>query len=180
MKWITNSEPFLRLPVQAGAEHQQQRPLDGRGFGDQWNKPDSASGPGLQHDLLFQGERARRRLALLDNLWGHVIDTCRERLLTVSPAPAPTGLSVTGFTACQRELELEPRDRRLPVQAGAEHQQQRPLDGCVGSETGGTSGTATGLDCDTTYYFRVSARGDGSPYSTTFGDTSSTRVESDL
>ena len=43
----------------------------------------------------------------------------------------------------------------------------------MGSETGDTSRTATGLDCSTTYYFRVSARGDGSPYSTTFGDPSS-------
>ena len=43
----------------------------------------------------------------------------------------------------------------------------------MGSETGDTSGTATGLDCGTTYYFRVSARGDGSPYSTTFGSASS-------
>ena len=44
---------------------------------------------------------------------------------------------------------------------------------------GGASGkTATGLDCNTTYYFRVSARGDGSPYSTTFGAPSTTDVSS--
>ncbi len=42
----------------------------------------------------------------------------------------------------------------------------------MGSETSGTSGTAAGLDCNTTYYFRVSARGDGSPYSTSFGSAS--------
>ena len=35
------------------------------------------------------------------------------------------------------------------------------------------SGTATGLNCNTTYHFRVSERGDGSTYSTTFGGASS-------
>ncbi len=36
----------------------------------------------------------------------------------------------------------------------------------------GRTRTATGLDCGTTYHFRVSARGDGSPYSTSFGSAS--------
>lgn len=31
----------------------------------------------------------------------------------------------------------------------------------------------TSLTCNTTYYFRVSARGDGHPYSTDFGSASS-------
>ena len=88
------------------------------------------------------------------------------------PAPAPTGLSVTGFTATSVSLSWN------PVTDGYRYKLERSTSSSgpwtdAGSETGGTSGTATGLDCDTTYYFRVSARGDGSPYSTTFGDTSS-------
>ena len=43
----------------------------------------------------------------------------------------------------------------------------------VGAQVAGTSTTATGLKCNTLYHFRVSARGDGSPYSTTFGGASS-------
>ena len=35
-----------------------------------------------------------------------------------------------------------------------------------------TSHRVTGLQCNTRYYFRVSARGDGDPYLTTFGDPS--------
>ncbi len=40
------------------------------------------------------------------------------------------------------------------------------------TETSSASDTVGGLNCNTTYYFRVRARGDGSPYSTTFGAAS--------
>ena len=61
----------------------------------------------------------------------------------------------------------------LPVQAGAEHKQQRPVDGRALRDRQTRAGRPAGLECSTTYYFRVSARGDGSPYSTTFGSASS-------
>ncbi len=41
----------------------------------------------------------------------------------------------------------------------------------------GTSETVGGLDCDTEYSFRVRARGDGSPYTTTYGDPSTSVSE---
>ena len=44
----------------------------------------------------------------------------------------------------------------------------------VSSDISGTSYTVSGLDCDTTYYFRVSARGDGTSYSSNFSDASTT------
>ena len=40
-----------------------------------------------------------------------------------------------------------------------------------------TSDTVDGLDCNTSYYFRVRARGDGSPYSYTYGNPSSSVSE---
>ena len=43
----------------------------------------------------------------------------------------------------------------------------------ISSTISSTSHTATGLTPGLTYYFKVSARGDGSPYSTTFGSASS-------
>ena len=41
----------------------------------------------------------------------------------------------------------------------------------------GTTETVDGLNCDTSYYFRVRARGDGSPYSTSYGEASSSVSE---
>ena len=87
-------------------------------------------------------------------------------------APAPTGLSVTGSTDASVSLSWN------PVADGYRYKLERSTSSSgpwtdVGSETGDTSRTATGLDCGTTYYFTVSARGDGTPYSTTFGSASS-------
>ena len=87
-------------------------------------------------------------------------------------APAPTGLSVTGSTDASVSLSWNPVTNAYRYKLERSTSSSGPWTD-AGSETGGTSGTATGLDCDTTYYFRVSTRGDGSPYSATFGDTSS-------
>ena len=87
-------------------------------------------------------------------------------------APAPTGLRVTSSTANSVSL------RWYSVTNAYRYKLERSTTSSgpwtdVGSETSGTSRSATGLECSTTYYFRVSARGDGSPYSTTFGSASS-------
>ena len=89
-----------------------------------------------------------------------------------SDAPAPTGLSVTGSTASSVSLSWNPVTDAYRYKLERSTSSSGPWTD-AGSETGDTSGTATGLDCGTTYYFRVSARGDGSPYSTTFGSASS-------
>ena len=86
-------------------------------------------------------------------------------------APAPTGLRVTSSTANSVSL------RWYSVTNAYRYKLERSTSSSgpwtdARSETGDTSGTAT-LECSTTYYFRVSARGDGSPYSTTFGSASS-------
>ena len=88
------------------------------------------------------------------------------------PAPAPTGLAVTGSTENSVSLEWNP----VPDAYRYQLEQREGIAGSwtdVGSETGATSQTATGLDCNTTYYFRVSARGGGSPYSSAYGTASS-------
>ena len=87
-------------------------------------------------------------------------------------APAPTGLRVTSSTANSVSL------RWYSVTNAYRYKLERSTSSSgpwtdVGSETSSTSRTATGLDCNATYYFRVSTRGNGSPYSDTFGSASS-------
>ena len=47
-------------------------------------------------------------------------------------------------------------------------------------DVGLTSYTARALDCNTTYHFRVSARGDGSPYATDYGSPSTGNVSATI
>ena len=89
-----------------------------------------------------------------------------------STDPAPTGLSVTSSTDASVSLSWNAVANAYRYKLERGTSSSGPWTD-VGSETGDMSGTATVLDCDTTYYFRVSTRGDGSPYSATFGDTSS-------
>ena len=89
-----------------------------------------------------------------------------------STDPAPTGLSVTSSTDASVSLSLNAVANAYRYKLERGTSSSGPWTD-VGSETGDMSGTATVLDCDTTYYFRVSTRGDGSPYSATFGSASS-------
>ncbi len=92
-------------------------------------------------------------------------------------APAPTGLTVTSSDRYSVSLSWDSVSDayryKLERREGTSGSWST-----VSSSISGTSKTATGLDCNTTYYFRVSARGDGSPYSTTFGTPSTTDVSS--
>ena len=88
--------------------------------------------------------------------------------ITVLPlAPSPDGLRVTGSTTSTIGLSWD------SVTDAAMYSVRRSLDGTTGwtavGETAGTSTTATGLPSGTTYHFSVRSRGDGSPYSTTWG-----------
>ena len=87
-------------------------------------------------------------------------------------APAPTGLRVTSSTDASVSLSWNTVTDAYRYKLERSTSSSGPWTD-VGTETGDTSGTATGLDCGTTYHFRVSARGDGSPYSTTFGNPTS-------
>ena len=90
-------------------------------------------------------------------------------------APAPTGLSVDSSTQTSLSLSWS------PVQDAHRYKLERSRNGVSGWSTvdddiSGTSHTLSGLSCATTVYFRVSARGDGTPYSTDFGDASTPSV----
>ena len=91
-------------------------------------------------------------------------------------APRPTGLSVTSDTDDSVSLSWN-----AVTDAGAYKVEYRK-----GSSSSwlhadyvysGTTETVDGLDCNTSYDFRVRARGDGSPYSYTYGDPSSSVSE---
>ena len=87
-------------------------------------------------------------------------------------APSPTGLTVDGST--QNRVSL----RWNAVSNASKYKLERSSNGSTGwisvnSNITTTSKEATGLDRCTTYYFRVSAAGNGSTYSTAFGDPSS-------
>ncbi len=88
-------------------------------------------------------------------------------------APAPTGLWVSRTVDAEAELSWD------SVTDVASYQIERRIGtgrwSVIGTRVGdtNTSYTAMGLRCGTEYEFRVSARGDGHPYSTDYGDPSS-------
>ena len=93
----------------------------------------------------------------------------------VQAAPAPTGLRVTGSTRTGVSLGWS------AVRHAHRYKLERSPDGASGwsdvdDDISGTSRTVSGLSCGTTYHFRVSARGDGSTYSTEFGSPSTPSV----
>ena len=91
-------------------------------------------------------------------------------------APAPTGLGVSSSTATSVTLTWD------AVTDAAAYKLERSTSSTgpwteVSSTITTTSHAVTGLINGTAYYFRVSAKGDGSPYTTTFGDPSSSLSE---
>ena len=85
-------------------------------------------------------------------------------------APAPTGLMATASTETSVSLSWNPVTDAYRYRL--EHSESSSGPWTAETETSSASDTVGGLNCDTTYYFRVRARGDGSPYSTTFGTAS--------
>ena len=87
-------------------------------------------------------------------------------------APAPTGLRATAST--ETSVSLSWND---VTDAGAYKVEYRRSSSSSWLHAGyvysSTSDTVDGLDCDTSYDFQVRARGDGSPYSYTYGNPSS-------
>ena len=87
-------------------------------------------------------------------------------------APAPTELQATASTAGSVTLSWDSVTDAYLYQLERSASSSGPWTS-VSSTINGTSHTAAGLTCNTYYYFRVSTRGDGSPYPITFGDPSS-------
>ena len=91
-------------------------------------------------------------------------------------APAPTGLRVTSDTDDSVSLSWN-----TVTDAGAYKVEYRRSGSISWLHAGyvysSTSDTVDGLDCNTSYYFQVRARGDGSPYSYTYGNPSSSVSE---
>ena len=94
---------------------------------------------------------------------------------TCPTAPAPTGLEAAASTATGISLSWT-----AVTDAAAYKMEQR--EGTAGDwvtvndDISATSHDVTGLTCNTTYYFRVSARGDGSPHSNAFGSPTTSSV----
>ena len=92
------------------------------------------------------------------------------------PVPAPTGLTVTSDTDDSVSLSWN-----TVTDAGAYKVEYRRSGSISWLHAGyvwsGSSDTVDGLDCNTSYYFQVRARGDGSPYSYTYGNPSSSVSE---
>ena len=85
-------------------------------------------------------------------------------------APAPTGLRATASTESSVSLSWN-----AVTDAGAykvEYRRSSSSSWLHASYTSGTSRTVSGLDPNTAYDFQVRARGDGSPYSYTYGSPS--------
>ena len=84
-----------------------------------------------------------------------------------STAPTPTGLSVTALTRTSVRVSWD------SITDVYRYKLERSRDGLTWREIddniSGTSYDTGGLVCNTLYHFRVSARGDGSPYLTSFG-----------
>ena len=105
-----------------------------------------------------------------------VATTTQDVTVTAPPphAPAPAGLSVDSSTESSLSVSWD------TVQDIYRYKLERSSTGVAGWSraviTGGTSHTLSDLSCATTVHFRVSARGDGSPYSTTFGAPSTGSV----
>ena len=86
--------------------------------------------------------------------------------------PAPTGLRVMASTQTGATLNWTALTDAQYYKLERSTSSTGPWTS-ISDTISATSYTVTGLDCNTTYYFKVSARGDGSPYSTTFGSQSS-------
>ena len=91
-------------------------------------------------------------------------------------APAPTGLTVTSDTDDTVSLSWNAVTDAAVYQV--EYRRSSSISWLhAGYVYSSTSDTVDGLDCDTGYDFRVRARGDGSPYPTTYGNPSSSVSE---
>ena len=85
-------------------------------------------------------------------------------------APAPTGLRVTSYTDDSVSLSWDAGTDAYRYQV--EYRRSSSSSWLHAGYTFGTSRTVSGLDPNTAYDFQVRARGDGSPYSYTYGSPS--------
>ena len=90
-------------------------------------------------------------------------------IVVVAPkAPAPTGLraTVTSTSSLTLSWNAVANAHRYRLERATSTSAAWTV---VGDELATTTRAATGLACGTTYHFRVSARGDGSPYNARWG-----------
>ncbi len=85
-------------------------------------------------------------------------------------APPPQGLTVTSVGFSEVSLSWDELAGAVAYEVTYHSQAWRAWPRLP--ETSGTSATVSGLEYDVTYRFKVSARGDGSPYSTDWGAVS--------
>ena len=113
--------------------------------------------------------RARGDGDIYSTTYGYASDSV-SRTTSQCRAPAPTGFRVTssdsenvtlGWTAVEDAARYR-----------VEYKRPSSTDYLVDGYVNGTSHTVDNLTCNTTYEFRVAARGDGDPYSYTYGKAS--------
>ena len=122
-------------------------------------------------------EGSERRLPDVDNAQrDDVVEEEEGATGSAANAPAPTGLTVTSDTDDSVSLSWN-----TVTNAGAYKVEYRRSGSISWLHAGyvysSTSDTVEGLECNTSYDFRVRARGDGSPYSYTYGNPSSSVSE---
>ena len=113
--------------------------------------------------------RARGDGDIYSTTYGYASDS-ESRTTSQCRAPAPTGFRVTssdsenvtlGWTAVEDAARYR-----------VEYKRPSSTDYLVDGYVNGTSHTVDNLTCNTAYEFRVAARGDGDPYSYTYGKAS--------
>ena len=116
--------------------------------------------------------RARGDGSPYSTSYGDASSSVSETTDGCTVAPAPTGLSATASAQTSVTLSWNPVTDAQYYRLERSTSRTGPWTG-ISSTIVGTSRTVYGLECNTLYYFKVSARGDGHPYSTTFGQQSS-------
>ena len=138
---------------------------------------DTVDGLDCNHELLLSGPSAGDG-SPYSYTYGNPSFSVSETTdaCPVPVAPAPTGLTVTSDTDDSVSLSWNAVTDAAVYQV--EYRRSSSISWLhAGYVYSSTSDTVDGLDCDTSYDFRVRARGDGSPYPTTYGNPSSSVSE---
>ena len=146
--------------------------LSGAGTGGSVLEYDDDDGPGVNAQIIIELSAGSYTVEATTYSSAQTGSFTLTIDVSLPPPPAPTGVTATvsGQTSILVSWNVVPDAERYKLEQSPNGTSAWST---VDDDISTTSDTASGLICGTTYYFRVSARGDGSPYSTTFGTPSS-------